>query len=140
MEIPADLGRVLVIIPTYNERENIEGITGRVRKAVPSVDVLVVDDASPDGTGEVADAMAAADDQVKVLHRTGKEGLGPAYLAGFAWALDRDYDVVVEMDADGSHRAQDLPKLLARVADAYRLPLIDEVLAEFAHRGAAQAP
>lgn len=118
MEIPADLGRVLVIIPTYNERENIERITGRVRKAVPSVDVLVVDDASPDGTGEVADAMAAADDQVKVLHRTGKEGLGPAYIAGFRWAADHGYDVMVEMDADGSHQPEELPRLLAALEDA----------------------
>ncbi|GAA1863826.1 polyprenol monophosphomannose synthase [Actinomadura bangladeshensis] len=118
MEIPADLGRVLVIIPTYNERDNIERITARVRKAVPSVDVLVVDDASPDGTGDLADAMAAKDDQLKVLHREGKDGLGPAYIAGFRWAAEHGYDVMVEMDADGSHQPEELPRLLAALEDA----------------------
>ncbi|NDU76619.1 glycosyltransferase [Actinomadura sp. DSM 109109] len=118
MEIPAGLGRVLVIIPTYNERDNIERIAGRVREAVPSVDVLVVDDASPDGTGEVADAMAAADEQVSVLHRQGKEGLGPAYIAGFRWAAEHGYDVMVEMDADGSHQPEELPRLLSALEDA----------------------
>ncbi|MBG6089782.1 polyprenol monophosphomannose synthase [Actinomadura viridis] len=118
MEIPADLGRVLVIIPTYNERDNIEGIVGRVREAAPTVDVLVVDDASPDGTGDLADALAAADDQVRVLHRAGKEGLGPAYIAGFRWAAERGYDVMVEMDADGSHQPEELPRLLTALQDA----------------------
>ncbi|WP_285693851.1 polyprenol monophosphomannose synthase [Actinomadura sp. NBRC 104412] len=118
MEIPADLGRVLVIIPTYNERDNIEGIVGRVRAAAPPVDVLIVDDASPDGTGELADGLAAADDHVKVLHRTGKEGLGPAYVAGFRWAAENGYDVMVEMDADGSHQPEELPRLLAALRDA----------------------
>lgn len=118
MEIPADLGRVLVIIPTYNERDNIERITARVRKAVPAVDVLVVDDASPDGTGDLADAMAEKDDQLKVLHREGKDGLGPAYIAGFRWAAEHGYDVMVEMDADGSHQPEELPRLLAALEDA----------------------
>ncbi|MEU5991617.1 polyprenol monophosphomannose synthase [Spirillospora sp. NPDC047418] len=118
MEIPADLGRVLVIIPTYNERDNIERITARVRKAVPAVDVLVVDDASPDGTGDLADAMAEKDEQLKVLHRGGKDGLGPAYIAGFRWAAEHGYDVMVEMDADGSHQPEELPRLLAALADA----------------------
>lgn len=118
MEIPAGLGRVLVIIPTYNERDNIERIAGRVREAVPEADVLVVDDASPDGTGEVADAMAAGDEQVKVLHREGKEGLGPAYIAGFRWAAEHGYDVMVEMDADGSHQPEELPRLLSALEDA----------------------
>ncbi len=118
MEIPAALGRVLVIIPTYNERDNIERIAGRVRAAVPSVDVLVVDDASPDGTGEVADAMAAADEQIQVLHREGKDGLGPAYIAGFRWAAEHGYDVMVEMDADGSHQPEELPRLLSALEDA----------------------
>ena len=118
MEIPAALGRVLVIIPTYIERDNIERIAGRVRAAVPSVDVLVVDDASPDGTGEVADAMAAADEQIQVLHREGKDGLGPAYIAGFRWAAEHGYDVMVEMDADGSHQPEELPRLLAALEDA----------------------
>jgi dolichol-phosphate mannosyltransferase len=104
---------VLVCIPTYNERDNLPLVVGRVRAAVPSADILVLDDNSPDGTGEVADALAAEDGQVHVLHRAGKEGLGRAYLAGFAWALERDYDAVVEMDADGSHQPEQLPLLLA---------------------------
>ncbi|MCP2342651.1 polyprenol monophosphomannose synthase [Actinomadura rupiterrae] len=118
MDIPADLGRVLVIIPTYNERDNIEPIVGRVRAAVPEVDVLVADDNSPDGTGDLADALAAADDHVKVLHRKGKEGLGAAYIAGFRWAAEHGYDVMVEMDADGSHQPEELPRLLTALQDA----------------------
>ncbi|MGK5556268.1 polyprenol monophosphomannose synthase [Actinomadura kijaniata] len=118
MDIPAALGRVLVIIPTYNERDNVEKIVGRVRAAVPAVDVLVVDDNSPDGTGELADAMAAADPQVKVMHRTAKDGLGAAYIAGFRRALEQGYDVMVEMDADGSHQPEELPRLLAALQDA----------------------
>jgi dolichol-phosphate mannosyltransferase len=112
------LGRVLVVIPTYNERDNLEWIVGRVRAAVPSVDVLVVDDDSPDGTGEVADKLAAIDDQVTVLHRSEKAGLGAAYLHGFRVALDRGYDVVGEMDADGSHQPEQLPHLLAALSRA----------------------
>ena len=103
----------LVVIPTYNERENVESIVSRVRTASPSVDVLVVDDDSPDGTGALADAMAAADPSVHVLHRAGKEGLGAAYRAGMRWALDAGYDRVVEMDADGSHQPEQLARLLA---------------------------
>ena len=114
----APLTRVVVLVPTYNERENLPLITARVRRAVPAVDLLVLDDASPDGTGDVADELAEADPQVRVLHRQGKEGLGRAYLAGFAWARDRGYDAVVELDADGSHRPEDLPRLLAAAADA----------------------
>ncbi len=102
----------LVIIPTYNERESLPLQIAGVRAASPEVDILVVDDASPDGTGEWADDCAAQDPQVHVLHRPGKQGLGAAYRAGFAWGLERDYDVLVEMDADGSHRAQDLPRVL----------------------------
>jgi dolichol-phosphate mannosyltransferase len=112
------LGRVLVVIPTYNERDNLEWIVGRVRAAVPSVDVLVVDDDSPDGTGEVADKLAAIDDQVTVLHRSEKAGLGAAYLHGFRVALDRGYDVVGEMDADGSHQPEQLPSLLDALQNA----------------------
>jgi dolichol-phosphate mannosyltransferase len=108
----------LVIIPTYNEREALPVQLAAVREATPHVDVLVVDDNSPDGTGEWADAMAAEDSHVHVLHRPGKAGLGAAYLAGFTWALESGYDVIVEMDADGSHRAVDLPRLLERVLDA----------------------
>jgi dolichol-phosphate mannosyltransferase len=118
VEISGDVGRVLVIIPTFNERENVEVIVGRVRAAVASVDVLVVDDNSPDGTGEVADGLAAADSQVKVLHRVAKDGLGAAYLAGFGWGLERGYDVLVEMDADGSHQPEELPRLLEALRDA----------------------
>ena len=114
----ADLGSIVVIIPTYNERENLELIVARVRAAVPEADVLVADDKSPDGTGEIADALAGADDHVRVLHRQGKEGLGAAYLAGFEWSLDEGYDVVVEMDADGSHQPEQLPRLLDRLRTA----------------------
>jgi dolichol-phosphate mannosyltransferase len=112
------IGRVLVLIPTYNERENLPRIVARVRSAVPQVDVLVLDDSSPDGTGVVADQLAATDSQVHVLHRAGKEGLGAAYLAGFAWALERGYDVLVEMDADGSHQPEQLPTLLEELQSA----------------------
>ncbi|MFD3547799.1 polyprenol monophosphomannose synthase [Streptomyces sp. NPDC058655] len=112
------LGTALVIIPTYNEAENIRLIVGRVRAAVPEAHVLVADDNSPDGTGKTADELAAGDAHVHVLHRSGKEGLGAAYLAGFAWALARDYGVVVEMDADGSHRPEELPRLLTALAGA----------------------
>ncbi len=107
--------RVVVVVPTYDEAETLPGTLARLRAAVPDADVLVVDDASPDGTGHVADRIAAQDPHVHVLHRAGKEGLGPAYVAGFRWALARPYDVVVEMDADGSHRPEELPALLAEV-------------------------
>jgi glycosyltransferase involved in cell wall biosynthesis len=103
---------VLVIIPTYDERENIERIVGRVVASVPEAHVLVVDDASPDGTGRIADAMAESDARVHVLHRHTKDGLGAAYIAGFDWGLGRGYDVLVEMDADGSHAPEELPRLL----------------------------
>jgi dolichol-phosphate mannosyltransferase len=110
--------RILVIIPTYDELQNLPIIVGRVRAAVPHVDILVADDNSPDGTGDLADTIAAADLQVHVLHRRGKEGLGAAYLAGFAWGLERGYDILVEMDADGSHSPEQLPRLLAALTDA----------------------
>ncbi|MGZ4483342.1 MAG: polyprenol monophosphomannose synthase [Nocardioidaceae bacterium] len=112
------LGRIIMVIPTYNERENIQWIVGRLRAAVPEVDVLIVDDGSPDGTGELADEMAAADPQVTVLHRTVKAGLGAAYLHGFAVALERGYDVIGEMDADGSHQPEQLPRLLQALGGA----------------------
>jgi len=111
-------GRVAVIIPTYNERENLEPIAARVRSSVPGADLLVVDDNSPDGTGELADKLAAGDEQVHVLHRPGKAGLGAAYIAGFGWALGRGYGVMVEMDADGSHQPEELPRLLTALRDA----------------------
>jgi dolichol-phosphate mannosyltransferase len=107
-----DLGRVIVVIPTYDEVDNITEVVGRLRRTVPEADVLIVDDNSPDGTGVVADRLAAADEQVTVLHRQGKEGLGAAYLAGFAHALGAGYDVIGEMDADGSHQPEQLQRLL----------------------------
>ena len=107
------LGRVAVIVPTYNERANLEQIASRLRTAVPDADLLVVDDNSPDGTGEAADKLAAGDARIHVLHRPAKAGLGSAYIAGFRWALERGYDVLVEIDADGSHQPQELPALLA---------------------------
>jgi len=106
--------RVLVIVPTYNERENLPLIVDRVRKAVPHAHLLVADDNSPDGTGQIADDLAAADDHVHVLHRPGKQGLGAAYLHGFSWGGEHGYDVLVEMDADGSHQPEQLPSLLER--------------------------
>jgi len=112
------VGRVLVIIPTYNEADNVRHIVERVRYAVPEADVLVADDNSPDGTGEIADQLAADDPRITVMHRAGKQGLGMAYLAGFAWAKEHGYDAVVEMDADGSHAPEELPRLLDALADA----------------------
>lgn len=112
------LGLVAVIIPTYNERDNLEPIVSRLRAAVPAAHILVVDDSSPDGTGEIADKLAASDPAVHVLHRAGKSGLGTAYIAGFAWGLERGYGVLVEHDADGSHDPADLPKMLTALEDA----------------------
>lgn len=114
----AALTRVLVIIPTFNEAQNIEAIIARLRKSVPQAHILVVDDQSPDGTGELANSLAEQDDHVHVLHRAGKEGLGAAYLAGFRWGLERNYDVLVEHDADGSHQPEQLPRLLAALERA----------------------
>ncbi|HTW00713.1 MAG TPA: polyprenol monophosphomannose synthase [Streptosporangiaceae bacterium] len=107
-----------VIIPTYNERENLDSIVARARNAVPDADVLVVDDNSPDGTGELADKLSAGDEKIHVLHRPGKGGLGAAYIAGFGWGLEQGYGVMVEMDADGSHQPEDLPKLLTALEHA----------------------
>jgi dolichol-phosphate mannosyltransferase len=118
-EPPTDhLGPVAVIIPTYNERDNLESIVGRVRAALPAAHVLVVDDNSPDGTGEIADKLAAADPNVHVMHRAGKSGLGTAYIAGFTWGLDNGYGVLIEADADGSHDPADLPGMLAALDGA----------------------
>jgi dolichol-phosphate mannosyltransferase len=111
-------GRVLVVVPTYDEIENLEVIVERLQASVPSAHVLVVDDASPDGTGELADKLAARDPRVHALHRPGKSGLGPAYVAGFRWGREHGYDVLVEMDADGSHAPEELPRLLAALRDA----------------------
>ena len=108
--------RTLVIVPTYNERDNLPLIAGRLHAARPDVHLLIVDDGSPDGTGELADELALADpDRVHVMHRTTKAGLGAAYLAGFAWGLGRGYTVLVEMDADGSHAPEELYRLLDAV-------------------------
>lgn len=112
--IHPELGTGVLVVPTYNEAPNIRTIVDRVRAARPGLDILIVDDGSPDGTGELADAIAAADSQVTVLHRTAKEGLGAAYLHGFSVALARGYDVIGEMDADGSHQ----PEQLGRLVDA----------------------
>ena len=102
----------IVIMPTYNERDNIEAVVARLLAAVDGVSVLIVDDGSPDGTGGIADDLADLHPGVNVLHRTTKDGLGAAYRAGFAWALEKGYAVIVEMDADGSHRPEELPRLL----------------------------
>ena len=112
------IGQAVVIVPTYNERENLESVAARVREAVPGADLLIVDDNSPDGTGELADKLAAADSRVHVLHRAGKAGLGAAYIAGFRWALDRGYGALIEMDADGSHQPEDLPRLIGALDGA----------------------
>jgi dolichol-phosphate mannosyltransferase len=114
----APAGQVAVIIPTYNERDNIEAIIDRVRTSVPEADVLVVDDNSPDGTGELAEKLAAGDSHIHLLRRPGKSGLGAAYIAGFRWALDLGYASVVQMDADGSHQPEQLPDLLTTLAHA----------------------
>jgi dolichol-phosphate mannosyltransferase len=110
--------RGLVVIPTYDEAENIQHVLDRVRACVPEFEVLVVDDSSPDGTGELAEKVAANDERVHVLHRTSERGLGAAYLAGFAWGLERGFDVLVEMDADGSHLPEQLPRLLGALPGA----------------------
>jgi dolichol-phosphate mannosyltransferase len=115
-EAASAIGRVLIVMPTYNERQNLEIMAGRIRESTPDAGLLVVDDNSPDGTGDLADKLAEANQHVHVMHRTEKAGLGKAYIAGFTWGLERGYDIIVEMDADGSHRPEDLPKLLAAVS------------------------
>ena len=111
------MAKTLIIVPTFNEIDGLESIVTRIRAAIPAADLLVVDDSSPDGTGELADRLAATDLSMRVLHRTGKNGLGQAYLAGFELALSEGYDFIVEMDADGSHDPQSLPAMLALAAD-----------------------
>ncbi len=111
-------GRIVIVMPTYNERQNLESVAGRVRAALPAADLLVVDDNSPDGTGDIADKLAEEDQHVQVRHRTEKAGLGKAYIAGFSWALERGYDVIIEMDADGSHQPEHLPSLVGALAHA----------------------
>ncbi|MGA0209599.1 MAG: glycosyltransferase, partial [Candidatus Nanopelagicales bacterium] len=114
----SDLGRILVIVPTYNERESLPVIIERIRSAVPHADILIADDNSPDGTGVIADDLAASDERVQVMHRHTKDGLGAAYIAGFTWGLQNGYDVLIEIDADGSHQPEQLPRLLAALRDA----------------------
>lgn len=108
--------RTLIIVPTFNEAGNIAAAIERIHTAAPGVDILVVDDMSPDGTGEIADRLAEADDRISVMHRQGKRGLGPAYLAGFAHGIESGYDLLVEMDADGSHPADALPRMIGRLS------------------------
>lgn len=108
----------LVIIPTYNERENLESMTERVLRSASGIELLVVDDNSPDGTGALAEDLAAREPRVHVLHRPGKQGLGAAYQHGFRWGLDRDFEVLVEMDGDGSHQPEQLHRLLTALDDA----------------------
>ena len=112
------MARAVMVIPTYNEVENLAGLLERLRRSTPDVDVLVVDDNSPDGTGALADSLAAEDPRVRVLHRPEKQGLGAAYGEGFRVALAAGYDLIGEMDADGSHQPEELPRLLAAAADA----------------------
>jgi dolichol-phosphate mannosyltransferase len=116
------LERALVIVPTYNERENLPRLIPSILSRDPRLEILVVDDGSPDGTGELADEISAAEKRVHVLHRTQKEGLGKAYLAGFAWAIERGYDAVLQMDADFSHDPAHLPQFLEAI-DSYDVVL-----------------
>lgn len=114
----SEKGRGLVVVPTYNECENLPQIVPAILAVDPRFDVLVVDDGSPDGTGDLADAMAAIEPRIHVLHRTSKLGLGRAYLAGFAWALEREYQWIFEMDADFSHDPKFLSDLVSRIDGA----------------------
>jgi dolichol-phosphate mannosyltransferase len=114
--VPDDVNPTLVIVPTYNERDNLPGIVEALAKL--SVDLLVVDDSSPDGTGELADELAAKYNFVNVLHRQQKNGLGRAYCAGFEWALEHDYEFVFEMDGDFSHDPNDIPRFLKMADEA----------------------
>jgi len=118
---PVGKGRALVVMPTYNEAGNLATIVPSVLAQDPRIDVLVVDDASPDGTGDVADRMAAEDPRVHVVHREGKQGLGSAYLRGFSWGLDRGYDFLLEMDSDHSHDPKYVPDLLEAVGGSLDL-------------------
>lgn len=116
------MNQTVICLPTYNEIENLELMITAIHEVVPDVDVLVIDDGSPDGTGAKADALAAADGRVHVLHRTAKEGLGKAYIAGFRWALERDYARIMEMDCDFSHQPKYLPDFIEK-AERYDLVL-----------------
>lgn len=104
--------RILIVVPTYNERENVSRLSERIFEALPDGEILFVDDGSPDGTGEVCDGLARENGKIHVMHRKAKQGLGKAYLAGFSWALEREYDLIFEMDADFSHNPADLPRFV----------------------------
>lgn len=118
LDAVAELGPVLVVIPTYNEAPNIARIVARLRSSLPGGHALIVDDTSPDGTGDIADKLALDDPHVHVLHRAAKTGLGEAYIAGFRWGMAQEFAVLVEMDADGSHLPEELPGLLSALTDA----------------------
>src|SRR2546426_5141324 len=111
------MAKTLIVVPTYNERDNVPGILERLLAALPEAEVLFVDDNSPDGTGALLDALAATDGKLHVMHRAGKLGLGTAYVAGFQWGLSRGYDYLFEMDADGSHDPKYLPGMLSLAED-----------------------
>ncbi|MEY3011332.1 MAG: hypothetical protein RIT45_67 [Pseudomonadota bacterium] len=110
--------KAVICLPTYNEAENLPLMVAAIFEVVPSIEIVVIDDNSPDGTGRIADELAAADSRVHVLHRTAKEGLGRAYIAGFRWALERDYDLIFEMDCDFSHQPKYLPEFLRKAQEA----------------------
>ena len=110
-----DIDKPIICMPTYNESENLRSILEAIHEEAPEVHVLVVDDDSPDGTGDIADDMAEGDERLHVLHRTAKEGIGPAYIAGFRWALARDYDAILEMDADFSHQPKYLSEMIGQL-------------------------
>jgi dolichol-phosphate mannosyltransferase len=116
-QTPSGAKRGLVIVPTYNERDNLARLLPQILAQDDRLEVLVIDDASPDGTGEIADRLATGDDRIHVMHRAGKLGLGTAYLAGFRWAIERRYDWVFEMDADFSHDPDHLPSFIEALAD-----------------------
>jgi len=109
--------KALIIIPTYNEKENLAKLVGQIHSLQDGVDILIIDDNSPDGTGEIADNLTAEDSRISVIHRAGKLGLGSAYVAGFKWALERKYDYIFEMDADGSHDPQYIPHFLEKIKE-----------------------
>jgi dolichol-phosphate mannosyltransferase len=118
MTLTERMAKTLVVVPTYNEKENIQAFTEAVLTHLPTAHILIVDDNSPDGTGAIADQLADANPAISVLHRTQKEGLGRAYVAGFQWALQRDYAFIIQTDADFSHDPNDLPRLLEATTDA----------------------
>ncbi|MCD6382655.1 MAG: polyprenol monophosphomannose synthase [Candidatus Hydrothermae bacterium] len=107
----------VVVVPTYNERENIEELIEKTLSTSPDIDILIVDDNSPDGTGEIAEKIAKENPRVKVLHRPGKMGLGSAYVEGFKWALEKGYDFIMEMDADFSHNPEDIPRFIEKIKE-----------------------